>query len=113
MKLERFAALIGLSLRCIVLKHIMTKVNGMEQGGGVLLNQVAHQLDLLQWITGVPKSVYTKVKFGSHCDIVVEDKVTAIMEYQNGATGVFVTSTHDLTGTNRLEIGGDKGKIIV
>lgn len=83
------------------------------EGGGVLLNQASHQLDLLQWITGVPKSVYAKVKFGSYRDIVVEDDVTAIMEYPNGATGVFVTNTHDLMGTDRLEIVGDKGKIIV
>lgn len=83
------------------------------EGGGVLLNQAAHQLDLLQWITGVPKSVYAKVKFGSYRDIVVEDEVTAIMEYQNGVTGVFVTNVHDLIGTNRLEIVGDRGKIIV
>lgn len=82
-------------------------------GGGVLLNQAAHQLDLLQWMTGVPKSVYAKVKFGNYRDIVVEDDVTAIMEYPNGATGVFVTNTHDLMGTDRLEIVGDKGKIVV
>ena len=83
------------------------------EGGGVLLNQAAHHLDLLQWMTGIPKSVYAKVNFGSYREILVEDEVTAILQYQNGGTGVFVTNIHDLIGTNRLEIVGDKGKVIV
>lgn len=83
------------------------------EGGGVLVNQAPHQLDLIQWIAGVPKSVYAKVKYGYMRDIAVEDEVTAVLDYGNGATGVFITSTHDLMGTDRLEIYGDKGKIIV
>lgn len=83
------------------------------EGGGVLVNQAPHQLDLIQWIAGVPKKVYGKVKYGYQRDISVEDEVTALLDYGNGATGVFVTCTHDFIGTDRLEILGDKGKIIV
>lgn len=83
------------------------------EGGGVLVNQAPHQLDLIQWIAGVPTKVYSKIKHGFRRDIAVEDEVTAVMEYENGAMGVFVTCTHDLLGTDRLEILGDKGKIVV
>ncbi|MCZ0717350.1 Gfo/Idh/MocA family protein [Aerococcus kribbianus] len=83
------------------------------EGGGVLVNQAPHQLDLIQWIAGVPEAVYGKVKYGYQRDIVVEDEVTAVLDYGNGATGTFVTCTHDLIGTDRLEILGDKGKIVV
>ncbi|MEW9053905.1 MAG: Gfo/Idh/MocA family oxidoreductase [Neobacillus sp.] len=83
------------------------------EGGGVLVNQAPHQIDLLQWMCGMPKKVYAKVNYGSQRNIVVEDDVTALFDYGNGATGVFVTRTHDVIGTDRLEIVGDKGKIIV
>ncbi|ETA82370.1 Gfo/Idh/MocA family protein [Youngiibacter fragilis] len=83
------------------------------EGGGVLVNQAPHQLDLWQWICGMPVKVYSKCKFGFRRDIATEDEVTAMVEYENGATGVFVTCTHDILGTDRLEILGEKGKIIV
>ncbi|GAB3045797.1 Gfo/Idh/MocA family protein [Virgibacillus ainsalahensis] len=83
------------------------------EGGGVLVNQAPHQLDLLQWIAGMPKKVYSNVKYGYQRDIAVEDEVTAMLDYGNGATGVFITATHDIMGTDRFEIHGDKGKIIV
>jgi UDP-N-acetyl-2-amino-2-deoxyglucuronate dehydrogenase len=83
------------------------------EGGGVLVNQAPHQIDLLQWICGMPKKVYTKAQYGYQRTIPVEDDVTTILDYGNGATGVFVTCTHDIMGTDRLEIHGDKGKIIV
>ena len=83
------------------------------EGGGVLLNQCPHQLDLLQWICGLPKSVHAFLKFGQWHDIEVEDDVTAYMEFENGATGCFVTSTGDAFGTNRLEIQLEKGKIVI
>jgi predicted dehydrogenase len=83
------------------------------EGGGVLVNQAPHQLDLWQWICGVPKSVYSTVAYGFRRDIAVEDEVTAVVDYGNGATGVFVTATHDLVGTDRFEILGDQGKIVV
>lgn len=83
------------------------------EGGGVLVNQAPHQLDLWQWICGAPRSVYAKAAYGFRRDIAVEDEVTALVDYGNGATGVFVTATHDLTGTDRFEILGDQGKIVV
>lgn len=83
------------------------------EGGGVLVNQAPHQLDLWQWICGVPKSVYSKVAYGFKRNIAVEDEVTAVADYGNGVTGVFVTATHDIVGTDRFEILGDQGKIVV
>jgi predicted dehydrogenase len=83
------------------------------EGGGVLVNQAPHQLDLWQWICGVPEKVFSKVAYGFRRNIAVEDEVTAVVDYGDGATGVFVTATHDITGTDRFEILGDKGKIVV
>ena len=82
------------------------------EGGGVLLNQSPHQLDLLQWLCGMPVKVRAFCHEGKWHDIEVEDDVTAYLEYANGATGVFVTSTGDAPGTNRLEITFDRGKVI-
>lgn len=83
------------------------------EGGGVLINQAPHQIDLWQWLCGMPKKITAKIGYGSHRDIVVDDDVTAVVEYENGATGVFVTCTHDIIGTDRFEILGDNGKIVV
>ncbi len=83
------------------------------EGGGVLLNQDPHQLDLWQWICGMPKRIRAFCGFGKYHDIEVEDDVTAYMEYDDGTTGVFVTSTGDAPGTNRLEISGEQGKVVV
>ncbi|GHV36091.1 oxidoreductase [Spirochaetia bacterium] len=82
------------------------------EGGGVLLNQCPHNLDLLQWITGMPNSVRASCHNGKWHNIEVEDDVTAYLEYPNGATGVFITTTGEAPGTNRLEVSLDKGKII-
>jgi predicted dehydrogenase len=84
------------------------------EGGGVLINQDPHQLDLWQWTTGLmPKRIRAFCSFGKHRDIEVENDVTAYVEYENGASGVFVTSTHESPGTNRFEISGDRGKIVI
>ena len=83
------------------------------EGGGVLLNQCPHQLDLWQWICGMPSRVRAFMQYGKCRDIEVENDVTAYAEYPNGATGLFITSTHETPGTNRLEISGDRGKIVV
>jgi predicted dehydrogenase len=83
------------------------------EGGGVLLNQDPHILDLWQWTCGLPKRVRAFCSDGKFHDIEVEDDVTAYVEYENGATGVFVTSTGDAPGTNRLEVTGDRGKIVI
>ncbi len=82
------------------------------EGGGVLLNQCPHQLDLLQWICGLPCAVQAFCHEGKWHDIEVEDDVTAYLEFENGATGVFVTTTGDAPGTNRFEITGTKGKLV-
>ena len=83
------------------------------EGGGVLLNQDPHQLDLWQWMCGMPKRVRAFMSFGKYRNIEVEDDVTAYVEYENGSTGLFVTSIGEAPGTNRLEISGDKGKLVV
>ena len=83
------------------------------EGGGVLINQCPHQLDLVSWITGMqPKKVNGFVKCGHFHDIEVEDEVTAYFEYENGATGVFITTTGEAPGTNRFEVSGTLGKIL-
>lgn len=82
------------------------------EGGGVLLNQCPHNLDLWQWICGMPSKILAFCHEGKWHDIEVEDDVTIYAEYPNGATGVFITSTGDAPGTNRLEITMDKGHIV-
>ncbi len=82
------------------------------EGGGVLLNQCPHQLDLWQWICGMPVRVSAHMHMGKWHDIEVEDDVTAYVEYENGATGVFITSTGDACGTNRFEIQMDGAKLV-
>lgn len=84
------------------------------EGGGVLINQCPHQLDLWQWTTGMmPKRMRAFCQFGKNRDIEVENDVTAYAEYENGATAVFITSTSDAPGTNRLEVSGSRGKIVI
>jgi len=83
------------------------------EGGGVLLNQCPHQLDLWQWICGMPVKVQSHLHYGKWHDIEVEDDVTTYVEYENGATGVFITTTGDAHGTNRFEIQMDRAKFIV
>lgn len=83
------------------------------EGGGALINQCPHNIDLLQWVCGMPKRVRGFCSFGKYHDIEVEDDVTAYMEYENGATGVFITSTGDAPGTNRLEITCERGKLVL
>ena len=82
------------------------------EGGGVLLNQCPHNLDLIQWICGMPKTVQAFCHEGKWHDIEVEDDVTAYLEYPNGATGAFITSTGDAPGTNRFEVTTEMGKLV-
>ena len=82
------------------------------EGGGVLLNQCPHQIDLLQWLCGLPVKVRAFCHNAKWHNIEVEDDVTAYMEFENGATGVFVTTTADAPGTNRLELTFEMGKIV-
>ena len=83
------------------------------EGGGVLINQCPHNLDLIQWLTGLFPSRITAVGFvGKTHPVEVEDEISGILEYPNGAIGHFVTTTGEAPGTNRLEIAGDRGKIV-
>ena len=83
------------------------------EGGGVLLNQCLHNLDVLAWLLGQPARVRGFCQLGRFHDIEVEDNVTACLEYPNGATGVFVTSTGEAPGTNRLELAGTRGRLVL
>ncbi len=83
------------------------------EGGGALLNQCPHQIDLLHWLLGKPAKVRGFCQFGRFHNIEVEDNVTVYMEYASGATGLFVTSTGESPGSNRLEIAGDRGRLVL
>ena len=84
------------------------------EGGGVLINQCPHQIDLVQWVVGeMPVAINGFCQYGKWHDIEVEDEVTAFFRYKNGATGVFITTTGEAPGTNRFEISGTKGKLLV
>ena len=82
------------------------------EGGGVLLNQCPHNLDLFTWIGGMPNEVIGVAEFGKHHNIEVEDEVTGLFRYDNGMVGHFITSTGEFPGSNLLEIAGENGKII-
>ena len=82
------------------------------EGGGVLMNQCPHNLDLYQWIVGMPARAQGFVSFGKHHRIEVEDEVTAYFEHENGMVGHFITTTGESPGTNRLEIAGENGKLV-
>ena len=83
------------------------------EGGGALINQNPHQLDLWQWLFGMPDRIWARVGFGKYYDIEVDDDVMAYFEYDNGTTGEYITSTGEAPGTNRLEIACDMGRVIV
>ena len=83
------------------------------EGGGVLLNQCPHNLDIWQWILGMPAKVRAFCKEGQYHRIQVEDDATIYAEYENGASAVFITSTGEYPGTNRMEISGTLGKAVV
>ena len=83
-----------------------------KDGGGVLLNQAPHNLDMIQWLFGMPVRVQGFCKEGHFHNIEVEDDVTAYLEWDNGATGVFITSTGEAPGSNRLEISLEEATII-
>jgi predicted dehydrogenase len=82
------------------------------EGGGVLMNQCPHNLDLYQWFVGMPSRVTAFAGIGKYHDIEVEDEVTAYFEYENGMVGHFITSTGEAPGTNRLEIVGENGRLV-
>lgn len=83
------------------------------EGGAALINQNPHNIDLWQWMFGMPSRIRSFVSYGKYYDIECEDDVTAFFEYENGVTGTYITSTGEAPGTNRLEIACDMGKVIV
>ncbi len=83
------------------------------EGGGVLVNQCPHHLDLLQWLFGMPVAVQARCRFGAFHPIEVEDEVTAQLEFADGASGVFVASTGEAPGTDRLEIAAERGRVVI
>lgn len=83
------------------------------EGGGVLLNQAPHNLDIWQWIFGMPDSIYASCDIGKYHNISVEDDVTIIAKYKSGARATFITTTGETPGTNRLEISGELGKLVI
>ena len=89
------------------------KATWKGEGGAVLMNQCPHQLDLLCWLFGKPERVRAFCQYGKFHDIETEDSATAYMEFPNGATGVFITTTGEAPGTNRLEIAADRGKVVI
>jgi predicted dehydrogenase len=83
------------------------------EGGGVLVNQAPHQLDLWQWLCGRPQRCFARLGFGFHRDIATESEVNAVVDFGDNRSGTFTTSTHDMIGTDRLEILFDQGKVVV
>ena len=81
------------------------------EGGGLLLNQCIHNLDILQWLIGMPATVTAQASFGKYHDIEVEDEISALLEFDNGLTGTFVASTGEAPGINQLDIVGDRGTL--
>ncbi len=81
------------------------------EGGGLLVNQCIHNLDIFQWLCGMPASVRGFCRFGRYHDIEVEDEATAYFDYEGGASGVFIGSTGEAPGVNRLDIVGDRGQL--
>lgn len=83
------------------------------EGGGLLLNQNPHNLDLFQWILGYPKRVKAELYYGKHRSIEVEDDVYALFEFPGGATASYITTISDAPGTNRFEIDGTRGRLVI
>ncbi len=81
------------------------------EGGGLLINQCIHNLDVLQWLVGLPEQLFARVEFGRYHDIQVEDAVSSLMTFSGGAHGMLVASSGEAPGVNRLELVGDRGTI--
>ncbi len=82
------------------------------EGGGVLINQAPHYLDLFTWLGGLPKTITGQTRTRLH-DIEVEDEAFATLEYANGAHGYLYASTTEVPNHNLIEICGDKGKLVL
>jgi len=83
-------------------------------GGGALMNQGIHGVDLLQWLMGPVKSVYAYMDILAHRDIEVEDAAVALLRFENGALGVIEGSTAVYPeAQQRLEIHGTNGTVVL
>lgn len=83
------------------------------EGGGALINQGAHILDIWQWLFGMPQKIYAEIPFGKYNEFKVDDEATISMRYENGATGVFMLTTGEAVWQERLEIVGTKGRMLL
>jgi predicted dehydrogenase len=84
------------------------------EGGGALINQAIHQLDILRWMSGPVAEVFGYWQLGALHKIESEDVVNAVVRYRNGATGVIQASTAMWPGyTERVEIHGTKGTAVI
>lgn len=82
-------------------------------GGGVLMNQAIHSIDLLQWVMGPVKSVFGYTETLMH-RMETEDVAVAILRFSNGAFGTIAATTGAYPGvTTRIEIFGDKGSAVI
>jgi predicted dehydrogenase len=82
-------------------------------GGGAVMNQGVHQVDLIQWIVGPVKTVSAYSSSRIHASIEVEDTMTCALEFQSGAYGTFVSTTAMFPGgSTRLEVGGEFGTAV-
>lgn len=82
------------------------------EGGGVLMNQAPHWVDIFTWLGGLPVKVYGQCIARQH-KIEVEDEATAMLWYDNGAIGLFHESVNELPTSSRLELLGEKGKLVI
>lgn len=82
------------------------------EGGGLLMTQASHQLDILQWLCGVPEAVQARCQTVGRA-IDVENEAVLFLQYPDQAQGQFIASAREAAGTNRLEISGTRGQIVV
>ncbi|WP_127490702.1 Gfo/Idh/MocA family protein [Paenibacillus glycanilyticus] len=82
------------------------------EGGGILVNQCPHTLDMYQWLFGMPQTISAHAHIGKYHVIEVEDEVTAYFEHNGGMIGHLIVSTAESPGTNRFEIVGENGKLV-
>lgn len=83
------------------------------EGGGALINQGAHILDIWQWLFGMPNEIYADIPFGKYNSFMVDDEATIHMRYKDDMTAVFMLTTGEAIWEERLEIIGSKGKILL
>lgn len=83
------------------------------EGGGALINQGAHILDMWHWLLGMPQKLYAQIPFGKYNDFDVDDEAAISMQYKDGMTGMFILTTGEAVPQERFEIVGTKGRILL